>query len=96
MWSKSNDWKASYVYDEVFYLKLENPSQACRFRYETGKESKKWINIDNYTIDLSSPGNDPLQECIANMLQDNIDYDLSKKITLDTLKLMNYIQKQLA
>ena len=93
-WVRSDEWIVNYVYDEEFYLKLENPYQTCRFRYVIGKESKKWISIDNYTIDLSYPENDPLQECIVNMLNGNIDYDMSKKVTLDTLKLMNFIQKQ--
>ena len=94
-WSKSDNWKASYVFDEAFYLKLENPYQSCRFRYVIGEESKKWITIDNYTINLSYPGNDPLQECIDNMINGNIDYDQSREVTLNTLKLMNNIQKKL-
>ena len=94
-WSMSDKWKASYVYDESFYLKLENQFQTCRFRYVISRENNKWITIDNYIIDLSYPNNDPLQECITNMIQGNIDFDLSKNVTLDTLKLMDSIKKQL-
>jgi predicted peroxiredoxin len=94
-WSMSDKWKASYVFDESFYLKLENPFQTCRFRYIIGKEHKKWVDIDNYIIDLSYPENDPLQECIVKMINGSIDYQLSREVTLSTLKLMNNIQRQL-
>jgi predicted peroxiredoxin len=92
-WSKSKEWRASFVFDEGFYLKLENPYQTCRFRYVTGEKDEKWITIDNYTIDLSYPENDPLQECIVGMLNGNIDYSQSREITLRTLSFMNSIQK---
>lgn len=94
-WSKSDEWKASYVYDESFYLKLENPYQTCRFRYLTGEKNEKWITIDSYTIDLSYPENDPLQECITGMINGSINYNLSREVTLSTLKFMNSIQKQI-
>jgi len=100
-WGRSDKWKVTggHVFDNGLFLSMSNSYQKCCFEYHIQKtnaqQSDKWIIIDNYTLDLSCPKNDPLEECIVNMLQGNTDYDLSKKITLDTLKLMNNIKKQL-
>lgn len=101
-WCGTDGWEfvMGYVLRDALYLSITNHYQRCTFDYHTDKESdewksNKWIIIDSYTIDLSCPQNDPLKECIVNMLQGNIDYDLSKKVTLDTLRLMSSIKKQL-
>lgn len=97
-WSQSDEWKINYggVYDNSLHLSLFNGYQNSFFRYDIGKENKKWIVINDQVIDLTFPKHDPLKECIVNMFKNNIDYNLSREVTLNTLKLMNSIQKKLA
>jgi len=97
-WSRSNKWKvkSAHVTDNFLWMTIGNGRQRCSFRYKRNSFTEgKWVFLDDLTINLSSPANDPLKECIVNMLQDNIDFDLSKKVTLNTLKTMGRIKKQL-
>ncbi len=97
-WSASDRWriKTSCIKDETLYLFMSNGYQSCAFNYNTGNRcKKKCIIIDSHVINLNYPQNDPLKECIIDMIEGNIDYDLSKKVTLDTLNLLSYIKNLL-
>lgn len=94
-WGKSKKWKVIFfdMYDNSLYLYMINKyQQYCYFEYIINERKNKWIVFDNSVINLSTTKQDVLKECIINMLQDNVDYDLNKKITLNTLKLLNYIK----
>jgi len=96
-WSKSKKWKVVFL--NMFYntlcLYITNGYQTCYFGYDISERKNKWVAFDEYVINLSSTKQDPLKECIVGMLQGNIDFDLNKKVTLDTLKLLNFIKKKL-
>jgi len=96
-WSRSNKWEVTYkhISDNALLLFIDNHYQKCCFEYRIDCINEKVIRIDDHTIYLSTPQNDPLNECITHILDDSIDYDLSKKVTLDTLRLMDNIKKQL-
>lgn len=97
-WSKCDKWKVRTCNfkDDSLYLFMVNGCQSCAFRYNIGNSGeKKWILIDDCIINLSYPKNDPLKECITGMIEGRIDYDLSRKITLDTLNLIGSIKWQI-
>jgi len=97
-WSRSNKWRVNvgHVYDDALYLAMTNSYQTCFFEYNVNiKIKEKIIILDNRVINLSYPKHDPLEECIVNMLGGNIDFDLSREVTLGALKLMGSIKRQL-
>lgn len=51
-------------------------------------KKKKLICIDNNTIDLSNPNNDPLQESIDLCFSKNIDFEYNHYLSLETIKLL--------
>jgi hypothetical protein len=85
------DWSLS---DSKLYLEMANNDQTCTFYYNRDSVvNDKWIFMDRDFVNLCFPPNDPLQECIVNVLRDNVDYDFNKNITLSTLKMMGPIKK---
>ena len=48
----------------------------------------KLININNKTIDLSNPTNDPLQESIDLCFSQNVDFEYNHYLSLETVKLL--------
>lgn len=93
-----SEWNinSSFVSDSELFLKMDNGNKTCVFKYNRDCPSRlKLIFLDNQLVDLSYPANDPLSECIVDMLDGNIDYDFNKEITLGALRLMDAIKKQL-
>jgi hypothetical protein len=95
-WSDSKEWKliSHTVHKDSVFLSMSNGIQNCDFEYGILDNKEKWIVLDDYVIDLSSPKNDPLKECVINILQGNVDYALNENITLETLKLLEYIKNK--
>jgi hypothetical protein len=95
-WSKSKKWKVIFVdrYDDSLYLYMINEYyQTCYFEYNISGRKNKWIIFGDFVVNLTTTKQDSLKECIIDMLQGDIDFDSNKKVTLDTLKLLNFIQK---
>ena len=91
---KSKKWKVVFgdVQRDSLCLYLYNGYQTCYFEYNINERKNKWASFDGCVINLTTTKQDPLKECIINMIQGNIDFDLNKKVTLDTLELLNYIK----
>jgi hypothetical protein len=93
-WSRSRKWRIGFfdIYDDSLYLYMTNEHQTCYFEYNVCGRKNKWIAIDGCVVNLTFTKQDSLKECIINLLQGDIDFDLNKKVTLDTLKLLNNIK----
>lgn len=95
----TNNWgvKSYEIFDDKLSLLLTNDNLSSEFSYnrlDKDKKEKKLI-LDNYVIDFSEPANDPLSEIINNLKNNNIEFNNNKKITLNTIKLLNKIQKNI-
>ena len=95
----NNDWEVNYcnVSEDKLSLSLIHNDLTSEFSYDrtylNGKE--KIIIIDDVLINFSNPLNDPLSEIINNLKNKNIEFIDNKKITLNTIKLLNKIQKNI-
>lgn len=94
----NNDWgvKSCNIFEDKLSLSLVNNDLSSEFNYDRSCKDKKekMLIIDNYIIDFSNPLNDPLSEIINNLKNNNIDFNDNKKITLNTIKLLNKIQNE--
>ena len=92
----NNGWnvKSCNIFDDKLSLSLINNDLTSEFNYNRSCEGKKEkiLILDNHIIDFSEPLNDPLSEIINNLIKNNIDFGNNKKITLNTIKLLNKIQ----
>jgi hypothetical protein len=92
----NNGWnvKSCNIFDDKLSLSLINNDLTSEFNYNRSCEGKKEkiLILDNHIIDFSEPLNDPLSEIINNLIKNNIDFVNNKKITLNTIKLLNKIQ----
>ena len=82
------------ISDEELFLKLTNKNKVATFHYNRkikGSKIKK-ITIDGNIIDFSKPKNDPLCEIITSLVGGVIDLDYNKRVTINTLKLLNKIK----
>jgi len=94
----NNGWnvKSCNIFDDKLSLSLINNDLTSEFNYNRSCEGKKEkiLILDNHIIDFSEPLNDPLSEIINNLIKNNIDFINNKKITLNTIKLLNKIQNE--
>lgn len=94
----NNDWgvKSCNIFEDKLSLSLVNNDLSSEFNYDRSCKDKKekMLIIDNNIIDFSNPLNDPLSEIINNLKNNNIDFNDNKKITLNTIKLLNKIQNE--
>ena len=84
---------SSKVTSRRLSLELKNGSKTAHFKYDrdtTPKEKK--IIIDGSVRDFSNPQNDPLKETILSMVDNSLNYESNRDITLKTLFLLNKIQ----
>jgi hypothetical protein len=94
----NNNWGVNYcnVSEDKLSLSLFSGDLTSEFSYDrtylNGKE--KIIIIDDVLINFSNPLNDPLSEIINNLKNDNIEFNNNKKITLNTINLLNNIQNK--
>jgi hypothetical protein len=94
----NNRWEVEFcdVFDDKLSLLLVNENLKTEFNYDRNhldyKEKK--ILLDNQLIDFTLPLNDPLSEIINNLKKNNIDFIKNKKITLNTIKLLNKIENE--
>jgi hypothetical protein len=95
----NNNWEVNYcnVSEDKLFLSLFSGDLKSEFNYDrtylNGKEKK--IIIDDVLINFSNPLNDPLSEIIDDLKNNNIEFNNNKKITLNTIKLLNKIQKNI-
>jgi hypothetical protein len=95
----NNNWEVNYcnVSEDKLFLSLFSGDLKSEFNYDrtylNGKEKK--IIIDDVLINFSNPLNDPLSEIIDDLKNNNIEFNDNKKITLNTIKLLNKIQKNI-
>jgi hypothetical protein len=95
----NNDWEVNYcnISEDKLSLSLFSGDLKSKFNYDrtylNGKE--KIIIIDDVLINFSNPLNDPLSEIINDLKNNNIEFNDNKKITLNTIKLLNKIQKNI-
>lgn len=94
----NSNWsvKNCEIYNEKLSLELINENLSSKFIYNRiydGKKEKKLI-LDDIVIDFSESSNDPLSEIINDLKNNNIDFNNNKKITLNTIKLLNKIQNE--
>jgi len=85
-----------HIFEDKLSLSLVNNDLNSEFNYDRSCKNKKekMLIIDNNIIDFSNPLNDPLSEIINNLKNNNIDFNDNKKITLNTIKLLNKIQNE--
>jgi hypothetical protein len=95
-WSKSKKWKVSFfnMNKTNLFLSMTNGKQSCDFEYIILDNKEKWIVLNGDSIDLSTTKEDPLNDCILKILQDKMDFEANKKVTLETLKLLDYIKNK--
>jgi hypothetical protein len=92
------EWKIIYksINDETLILVIKAGTHTVDFFYDRNCNcNKKTIKINNDLIDFSNPLNDPLNEIInliSNRSFDKSYYSYNRKITFDTLKLLNKIK----
>ena len=94
----NNGWNVKYcdIFDHKLSLLLTNNNLNSEFIYNRsyiGKKEKKLL-LDETVVDFSEPLNDPLSEIINHLKNNNIDFNENKKITLNTINLLNKIQNE--
>lgn len=94
----NNEWnvKSCNIFDDRLSLSLINNNLTSEFNYNRSCKDKKEkiLILDNHIIDFSEPLNDPLSEIINNLQNNNVDFEVNKNITLNTIKLLNKIQNE--
>lgn len=92
------DWEINFcnITEDKLSLSLFNKNLSSEFQYDRNYlgEKEKKIFIDNDIIDFSIPNNDPLSEIIDKLKKNDINFNENKKITLNTIKLLNKIQNE--
>lgn len=93
---KRNGWSFEKIeYNEKnLDMVMNNNQSKVRFIYDRGSDVKEKIIIVNDTtkIDLTNPKNDPLNDTITKIINNEIDYETNKMITLETLELIQKIR----
>ena len=91
----SDEWeitKCSYTKDDLD-MEMINGNMISTFKYDRNYDGKeKRIIIDGHVIDFSNPMNDPLQESILKIINNQVDYEFNKKLTLSTLSLTEKVK----
>jgi hypothetical protein len=93
---KKSKWeiKDKKISENNLYLEMENLGSVSKFIYDRNyilRKSKKII-IDDNVFDFLNNSNDSLYETIEKIVDNKIDYQENRRITLETLNLISKIK----